>query len=1335
MKNVSDIYPLTPVQAGMLFHTLQAPGSGVYFEQYVCTLNGSLDLACFRQAWQTALERHAVLRTAFIWEGLDEPLQVVRQTLELPFAHVDWRELSETEQRERLEAYIQTDRTRGFDPAKAPLLRLSLFQTAPAVHQFVWSFHHLQLDGWSTGLLLEEVFDSYEALRRGDPPRHSPPRAFKYFVGWLKQQDLNQAEHFWKNELAGFTTPTALSVDKAAAAQKTRGRYRQKQTKLSASATATLHQLAQQHRLTLNTIFQGAWAILLSRYSSEGDVLFGTTVSGRPADLPGVESMIGMFINTLPTRVQVYPDSEVLPWLKQIQSRQLALRRFEYSPLAEIQSWSDIPKGRALFDTIVVFENYPVDGSTFQNGHSSLHVNHVRYLEQSNYPLSVLVQPGNQLQLCIIYNTSYFEDEVIDRLLGHLKTILAGIVANTMNPIKTIEMLTTAERQQVLQTWNKPHGDLPRPQQTQHFFEQHATQNPDTLAVVDNAGRLTYGELDRKANQLAHYLRSLGVGPNTAVGLALERSSKMIVAILGVLKAGGAYLPLDPDYPSERLNFMLSDTQAPVVLTQKKLADALPDHNAQTVCIDSEWDAITLEDSRAPRIAAQPDNLAYVIYTSGSTGKPKGVPISHRNLVHSTSARFEFYEKKVNRFLLLSSFSFDSSVVGIFWTLCQGGTLVLPPQGTEQDIPKLVATIASYKISHLLVLPSLYAILLEQPDARKLTSLNTVIVAGEECRRGLVDLHYTRLPRATLFNEYGPTECTVWSTAYKIPTRIEGDCVPIGRPIPNTQNYILDCHDQLAPIGIPGELCIGGAGVTAGYLNQPELSAQKFTACDNAGQPPPYLYRTGDLARYLADGNIAFLGRMDHQVKIRGYRIELGEIESTLDQHSAIQDVVVVTRDDQIDNKSITAYVVLKPNTAATIDELQVFIRKKLPAYMAPSNIVFLDRLPVTPSGKVDRKSLPAPNQLKTRIDENYVAATDSLETQLVRLWEKVLSVQPISTTDNFFSLGGQSLLALKVLYHIRKLTGKDIPLAALFEAPTVSQLADTIRRDGWKSPFSLLIPYQPLGTKPPFFCIHGGAVGVADKIGLEQPFYSGMPHGFDGKRFSPSVTDMVSDYIREIRLLQPQGPYFIGGYSFGGLIAFEMACKLFEEGHEIGTLVMIEPTSIGVLPAQQKNTTAQPTANTKSESTIEYTARVFKTLKALETREKVKYFFSRIWVKAVKRSGIERKVKLLVIKFCTSAGILVPQNLNRFYRDHMFNKAAKNYTPNIFPGDAILFRATQSKINPILSWQEFIAGKIEVHTLACDHLDIVKAPHDGLLAEKLKRVLLCAQDNLKYRN
>ena len=1290
MKNVSDIYPLTPAQAGMLFHTLQSPGSGVYFEQYVCTLKGSLDLPCFQQAWQKIIERHAVLRTAFIWEGLDEPLQVVRGEVELPLAHIDWCKLSETEQHERLEAYIQTDRTRGFDPAKAPLLRLALFQTAPDVHQFVWSFHHLQLDGWSTGLLLEEVFDSYEILRRGELPIKSPPRAFKDYVAWLQQQDIKEAESFWKNELEGFTSPTALRIDRGVAPKKATGSYQQQQTKLSASVTTALQLLAQQHRLTLNTIFQGAWAILLSRYSSEGDVLFGTTVSGRPADLLGVESMIGMFINTLPTRIQLNPDTEILPWLKNIQSRQLALRRFEYSPLVEIQSWSDIPKGRALFDTIVVFENYPVDGTTFQNGNASLHIENVRYLEQSNYPLSVLVEPGKQLQLYIIYNDSYFDDSVIGRLLGHLETILTSVVTNPMQPIKAIEMLTTAERQQILYTWNNICLDLPQPQQIQQFFEEHVTKKPNTVAVMDKDEQLTYGDLDQKANQLANYLRTVGVVPNTPVGLVLERSADMIVSILGVLKAGGAYLPLDPDYPTERLAFMLSDTQAPVVLTQKKLAGSLPEHNAKLVFIDSEWDAIALQDSTAPHFTAEPNNLAYVIYTSGSMGKPKGVMVSHRNLVHSTSARFQFYKKKVNRFLLLSSFTFDSSVVGIFWTLCQGGTLVLPAQRTEQDIKKLVATIDMYKISHILTLPSLYTILLEQSDAKRLASLNTVIVAGEECRRGLVDLHYTRLPQATLFNEYGPTECTVWSTAYKIPTSIEGDCVPIGRPIPNTQNYILDSHHQLAPIGVPGELCIGGAGVTSGYLNRPELTAEKFFEVAIAGESITRLYRSGDLARYLPDGNIVFLGRIDHQIKIRGYRIELKEIEAIIDGHPAVEASVVVAGKREEDSQRLFAYIVYKPNLAIDSSALRRFLQSKLPDYTIPAHFIVIDKMPLNANGKIDRDALPPPARHAIRANNEYVAPKTQLEKTLSSIWAKCLHVDRVGITDNFFESGGDSLLALRLIADMKSQADIDISPAAFLRNPSIEKMVFQPKNEISVDGDSSIVPIQPKGSKVPIFIFSLPAT-IFSYFDDDQPIYRFRDY-WDDLPFPynhDSIEKIAQNYIADLIKTFPNGPYILCGYSAGGMIAFEMGKQLIEDNEKTVFLFLIDPT----VPTRTQLDN-QSAASVGAQGKHRY-AHITSAVRENPLRG-VWFVIRKLFEKL--RNEIRFCNFYLLFKLSRVLGYHLPLKWRRPYVLRLHGKITRLYNAQIYPGPVTMCQ-TQRHFEQF-EWRKLFSGDYEYHVI-----------------------------------
>jgi amino acid adenylation domain-containing protein len=620
---------------------------------------------------------------------------------------------------------------------------------------------------------------------------------------------------------------------------------------------------------------------------------------------------------------------------------------------------------------------------------------------------------------------------------------LESIAADPYQSIGEMALLSNPEQHKLLIEWNRTRVDNPSNLLIHQLFEAHAKVTPQKIAVEETEYQLTYEKLDYRANQLAHYLQKLGVKPNTPVGVVLERSIDMIVAILGVLKAGGAYLPLDPAYPQDRLAFMLADTQAPIVLTHKKLADSLPRHDAKTVFIDAEWDVIASEDCTPPNVRTVPKNLAYVIYTSGSTGVPKGVLVSHRNLVHSTTARFYFYEKNVDRFLLLSSFTFDSSMVGIFWTLCQGGTLVLPPHRIELDMQQLAATITAHQISHILTLPSLYAILLEEVDTAQLVSLRNVIVAGEECRGELVDRHYTRLPQAALFNEYGPTEGTVWSTAYKIPANFEGHRVPIGRPIPNMQTYILDSHNHLAPIGVAGELCIGGIGVTSGYLHRPELTAEKFIEHSFAGEPPIRLYRTGDLARYLNDGNIEFLGRIDQQVKIRGFRVEPGEIENCLMRQSTVRQAAVVARDFGSD-KRLVVYIVPNAEPFPSPADLQRAIRKSLPEYMIPNIFVTLETMPLTPNGKVDRRALPDP-ELTPAEDNDFVAPSNETEMSLARIWQELLGVSNIGLHDNFFHLGGHSLLVTQLIARLRSLFPVQMPLNVVFEKPTVYALADHI--------------------------------------------------------------------------------------------------------------------------------------------------------------------------------------------------------------------------------------------------------------------------------------------------
>jgi amino acid adenylation domain-containing protein len=897
--NIEAIYPLTPAQEGILFHAIQSPETGVYFQQWLCRLTGELNRAAFIQAWAAAIARHAVLRTLFTWEKREKPLQLVRGQVEAPWRVEDWQADSAATQAERLGQFLRHDRAQYFDLSQAPLTRFAVFQTAPAEHIFVWSFHHLITDGWSTYLVLKEVFAEYAALTRGDRLTLAPAKPFVEYTRWLGKQDLAAAEAFWREELRGFDTPTRLNVERP----RMGGGYEQKRIALSMELSAGLQTLAQSARVTLNTVVQAAWALLLSRYSGADEVLFGVTLSGRPYDLPDVEKMVGLFINTLPLRVMVAGETPLDSWLQTIQTGNVRLRQHEHTPLARLRGWSDVPGSEALFETIVVFENYPAEGGLIPTG-SGLQVEDVRHVEQSNFPLALLVVPGAPIQVYLIFDRARYSPELADQLLGHVQTLLAGMAAAPRAAVRDLPLLTEAERHRMLIEWNSRRYDYPRDALVHHLIEQHARATPDAPAILFQDRRLTYAELNTRANQLAHYLRSRGVTANTPVALCVERSLEMFIGMLGILKAGGAYVPLDPSYPADRLAFVLDDTRAPVVLTQAHLASRLPQSAAEVVRLDSDTGQFSNSPVTNPPITVSSESLAYIIYTSGSTGKPKGVPITHRNLVHSTTARFDFYPERAERYLLLSSFAFDSSVAGIFWALCQGGALCLPDQEGEKDAAHILTCIERWGVTHTLMLPSLYNVVLEFAAPEQLDSVRCVIVAGEACTPALVQRHYTALPKAALYNEYGPTEGTVWATAGRIPHAAQ-PTVSIGRPIANMQAYVLDGHRQPAPVGVAGELYIAGDGLTSGYWQRPDLTEEKFVIGDWLLDPQlpltnhqsPRLYRTGDLVRYLPDGNLEFLGRADHQVKIRGYRIELEEIEAALTQHPGVAEAVVVARE------------------------------------------------------------------------------------------------------------------------------------------------------------------------------------------------------------------------------------------------------------------------------------------------------------------------------------------------------------------------------------------------------------------------------------------------------
>ncbi|MBN3921604.1 condensation domain-containing protein, partial [Nostoc sp. NMS4] len=631
-RNIEDIYPLSPMQQGMLFESLYAPDTGVYFEQLSFTLKGELNVAAFEQAWQQVVARHSILRTAFVWEQLTQPLQIVYRQVDIKLNRHDWQRLSAQDQQQQLELFLHSQRQQGFQLSLAPLMHLALIQLSADTYQFVWSSHHLLLDGWSMPLVFKDLLYFYQAIFQGETKTVQPTQSYRNYIAWLQKQDLALAEQFWKEKLQGFTAPTPLSVDKPSLNRKQlNSSYSEQQIQLTVQATAALQSFAQQHQLTINNLVQATWAILLCRYNQETDVVFGATVSGRPPSLIGIESMVGIFINTLPVRVQVADDTQVLTLLKDLQALAFESEQYSYSSLVEIQGWSEVPRGTSLFESIVVFENYPVDAAVQEHNYG-FSINNIHSIEQTNYPLTVVAAPGKQLLVKISYDTSRFDDGAIARMLGHFQTLLEGIVTNPQQHLAQLPLLTATEKQQLLVEWNDTQVDYLQDKCTHQLFEEQVERTPDAIAVVFENQQLTYNQLNAKANQLAYYLRSLGVGADVLVGICVERSLLMVIGLLGILKAGGAYVPLDPDYPQERLSFMLEDAQVSMLLTQQHIIESLPDHQAKLICLDTDWHFIHEYGQDNSITGVQVANLAYVIYTSGSTGKPKGVMLSHCNL-------------------------------------------------------------------------------------------------------------------------------------------------------------------------------------------------------------------------------------------------------------------------------------------------------------------------------------------------------------------------------------------------------------------------------------------------------------------------------------------------------------------------------------------------------------------------------------------------------------------------------------------------------------------------------------------------------------------------------
>ncbi|HEX8558582.1 MAG TPA: amino acid adenylation domain-containing protein, partial [Pyrinomonadaceae bacterium] len=1056
--------------------------------------------------------------------------------------------------------------------------------------------------------------------------------------------------------------------------------------------------------------------VLLWRYTGQEEVAVGTPIANRK--WKDVEGLIGFFVNTLVLRT----DLSGAPTFRELlgRVREVCLRAYEHQDVPFERVVAELaPRREAgatpLFQVMFALQNAPTASVQLPGLTISPFVIEV---EKSVFDMSlVMSEVGDEISVGLTYNSELFEAEMIERMAGHLQTLLKGIVADPQQRISELPLLSERERRQILVEWNDTAVPYPRETCIHELFEARAAARPEAPAVVCGDKRLSYGELDARANQLAHYLRGLGVGPETRVGILLERGFEMIVSVFGVLKAGGAYVPMDMTYPKQRLAFMLEDARPLALITQEHLVEGLDLQGVKLVCMDALRQRVAAESSRTPPSRVSPQNVAYVIYTSGSTGKPKGILLGHEGLCNEIVESNRLFNVTADsRVLQFAAFGFDVAVWEICMALAAGATLVLRDPGAAFPGPELLAQMREQEVSVALLPPSLMSLL----DGDDLPALRTVVAVGEKCSAEAAARWSA--PGRSFFNGYGPAECTVTVSVHLV-----GDAgrqpqgPPIGRPMANVQLYILDPQMQPLPVGVPGELYVGGVQVARGYLNRPGLTAEKFVPDPFGGGAGARLYRTGDVARYLPDGDIEFVGRKDDQVKIRGHRIELGEIEAALNEFPGVLESIVLAREDEPGSKTLVAYVVGGPELASRVREMRQSLKAKLPDYMTPAAVVPLEAWPRTSNGKVDRGALPAPDNLRANTGAVFQPARDYVELKLQSIWEEVLNFRPIGIRDNFFDLGGHSMLALRLLMQVQKAFDRNLPLSTLLSTPTIETLAGALRQNTWAERWPSLVNITPGDARPPIFFVHsvGGNVmsyvELARQLGPDQPFYALQSRGLDGAQAPLTrVEEMAAHYIAEMRAARPAGPYFLGGWSMGGIVAFEMARQLSARGEEVALLALLDSTtSVVNKPGAEADETA-----------FLYTFVRDLLLSAGQTNWALPEQYSRLRPDEQLAAFLDSERSLGILP----AGLELKElrHLLRVFRENV--QAMWRYEPRPYAGRITLFRASErlegGTPEAHLGWGELALAGIDEHVVPGNHYTILRAPGVGAITAVLKELV-----------
>jgi amino acid adenylation domain-containing protein len=1347
--------PLSFAQQRLWFLHQLEPGSPAYNVPAAYLLKGPLDRAVLEECLAEVVRRQEALRTTFTTrDGLPvqviapaaapphpQPLSPIRMGERgrgegaPPLAVTDLRSLPAAQREEEARRQAVEEFRTPFDLERGPLLRVRLLQLADEEHWLLLSMHHIISDWWSRGVLLAELAALYTARTTGRPaPLPELPVQYADFAAWQRQwlrgEVLDRQLDYWKKQLAGAAT-LDLPTDRPRPPVQTFNGAR-RPFALPADLIEKLQAVSRGEKATLFMTLLAGFQTLLHRYTGQDDICVGSPIANRTR--AETENLVGFFVNSLVLRADLGGNPTFRELLGRVREAALGAYAHQDLPFEQLVEVLQPPRDLSrppLFQVMFALQNTPVSPPAVPGLH-------VQALDIDNgtakFDLTVfLFETGQGLKGEVQYNTDLFDAATIERLTGHFRTLLEGAAANPESRIGELPLLTEPERRRMLVEWNDTRADYPREKCFHQLFEEQAERTPGAVAAACGAARLTYAELNRRANQLAHYLRSFGIGPEVLVGVCMERSLEMLVGILGVLKAGGAYLPLDPSYPPERLRFMVQDGGVPLLLTQERLRDRLTDDGPPLICLDTDWDSIAACSDANPEPAAAPENLAYVIYTSGSTGKPKGTTIPHRGLVNYLCYATRAYDMAAGVGAPVhSSIAFDLTITGLFGPLVVGRRVELLPED-EVGVEVLCKALRERgDFSVIKITPAHLELLGRQLGPQEAAGrTRAFIIGGEQLTAEHIAFWQQHAPQTALVNEYGPTETVVGCCVYWTPLgKHATGAIPIGKPIANTQLYVLDRYLQPLPVGVPGELFIGGDGVGRGYLHRPELTAEKFVADPFRAEPNARLYRTGDLARWLPDGNLEFLGRIDHQVKIRGFRVELGEIEAEISQHPGVREAVVLAREDTPGDRRLVAYVVPAQADGLTAAALRDFLKAKLPDYMVPAAFVLLPELPLTPNGKVDRKALPAPDRADSAAPKVLVPPRNAVESRLVAIWEELLETRPVGVTDNFFELGGHSLLVVDLFARMQKEFGQSLPLAVLFEGATVEHLAGVLgqRKTSW----SPLVELQPHGDRPPLFLVHsiGGDVicyaELARHIGADQPLY-GLQKDVSMKAegVKLSIAGMAARYLEEVCRVQPKGPYHLGGYSSGGTIAFEMAQQLRAQGEEVGLVAILDHRPLALLDQR---------ACWRPGHLIDFLRNlpwwVVDDLLHAGFGEIAERF--RIKLKALKKKlaarfgwpGAGPALRGVDEYFDVDR---LPANFRRFVHEH--HRALLAYDTRPYPGRVTVFLA---RAQPLFrargrdgGWGPFAAGGVQVVITPGNHDSMLREPHVRTLARQLRACMI----------